>query len=200
MATCEERNPVDRVARNYSDSAEGYAEFWSPLIRPVGCRLLEVLPWRHACRVLDVGTGTGALVPDIRRFAPGAQVVGIDCSPGMLALAAGRGAELAAMDAMRLGLATHQFDVAVMAFVLFHMPEPSVALAEVKRVLRPGATFGLVTWAEDPEPPAGVMWANELAAAGPCDPTPHPERRHDVMNTPDKVTELLESAGFAAGR
>jgi SAM-dependent methyltransferase len=199
MRTDDDLDAVGRLARNYSGSADGYAEFWSPLIRPVGRWLLESLPWSDADRVLDVGTGTGALVPDIRHFAPAARIVGIDCSLGMLALGACKGAHLAVMDAMNLGLRTAQFDVAVMAFVLFHVPDPIGALAEVKRVLRPGAAVGIVTWADDPEPRAGTIWNEELDAWAAWDPSPQ-TRREELMNTPEKLAQLLTTVGFAPGR
>jgi len=52
---------AERVAEIYSGHARGYADFWSPIIRPVACRLLDALPWTDAHRVLDIGTGTGPL-------------------------------------------------------------------------------------------------------------------------------------------
>ncbi|MBI1913884.1 MAG: c-type cytochrome, partial [Planctomycetes bacterium] len=85
----ETRGPddVQRLADAYSAGAAGYAESWSPVIHPIGQRLIEALPWSSARRVLDIATGAGAHVPDVRRWAPGAWVVGVDRSPGMLKLA-----------------------------------------------------------------------------------------------------------------
>ncbi|MBI2219254.1 MAG: methyltransferase domain-containing protein [Candidatus Rokubacteria bacterium] len=189
-----------RLAANYSTSADGYAEFWSPVIRPVARRMLETLPWDGARRVLDVGTGTGALLPDIQAFAPTAHVVGIDRSAGMLALAARDGVRLALMDAPRLGLRPGAFDVAVMTFVLFHLPDPAAALAELRRVLRPDGGVGVATWAEDPLPAAGTMWDATLDEWGAWDPSPPPARRDNLMDTPEKLAALLVIAGLRPRR
>jgi ubiquinone/menaquinone biosynthesis C-methylase UbiE len=57
------------------------------------------------------------------------------------------------MDAMALGLRAGSFDVAVLAFVLFHVPDPVAALVEVRRALRRRGSVGLTTWAAEPTTP-----------------------------------------------
>jgi SAM-dependent methyltransferase len=188
-----------RTAMNYSASADGYAEFWSPVILPPGRRMLEALPWDGARRILDIGTGTGALIPEIHRLAPIASVIGIDPSLGMLARARGVHAPLAAMDAMALGIRAGAFDVAVLAFVLFHVPDPRAGLAEVRRVLRRGGTVGMTTWAEEPATPATQIWDEELDRVGAVDPSPQP-RRDELVDSPAKVRHLLDASGFVLGR
>jgi SAM-dependent methyltransferase len=117
----------------------------------------------------------------------------------MLARATGVGAPLAAMDAMALGVRARTFDIAVLAFVLFHVPDPAAALAEVRCVLRGSGTVGMTTWAEDPATPASQIWDEELGEGGAWDP--HPHATHDqLVNSPEKVRGLLASAGFSPGR
>jgi ubiquinone/menaquinone biosynthesis C-methylase UbiE len=191
---------TQRVAEGYSAYARGYTDTWSPVIRPVALRLLEALPWADVNRVLDVGTGTGALLPDIHRCARSASVVGVDRSPGMLTLAAEHGIALALMDASALAVRDGCVDVALMAFVLFHLQEPVPALAEAARVLRPGGTLGTVTWADDPVTRATQVWDDELNAHGATDPTPMPPRNDDAMNTPEKMAMLFAKAGLETVR
>jgi SAM-dependent methyltransferase len=192
---------VRAVAESYAATAEHYAGIWSPVIRPVGRRLLEGLPLDRAGRVLDVGTGVGALIGDILRLAPSAMVVGVDVSDVMLGVARRTmQVPLAAMDVQRLALAGAVFDVAAMLFMLFHVPEPVVALRETARVVRPGGTVGLVTWGDDPPFEAGRIFEDELEAAG-AGPDPLPlVATHELMNSTEKMEALLADAGLEPQR
>ena len=194
-------NPVAVRAAWYSGLADEYARLWSPVIRPMGERLLQALPLAGASRVVDVGTGVGALVPAIRADAPDAVIVGVDPALGMLR-AARQAASIpvALMDAQRLALRPASFDVAVMAFALFHLPDPVRALAEVARVLRPGGVIGVATWGDRPGFPASDAWDEALAAFG-AGPDPFTAAdRDDLMDTADKLGGLLAAAGFEGVR
>jgi ubiquinone/menaquinone biosynthesis C-methylase UbiE len=128
---------------------------------------------------------------EIRRLAQGACVVGVDRSPGMLELARQHGAPLLLMDGVELGFRDSSIDVAVMAFVLFHLDDPVLALREVRRVLRPGGAVGTVTWAEDPEIEASRVWEAELDTHGARDPVAARPRRDEPLNTPEKMVGLF---------
>jgi len=190
------REDTERLAEIYSSHARGYADSWGPVILPMGQRLLEALPWDGARRVVDLGTGAGTHLPEIRRRAPGACVVGVDRSPGMLALARQHGAPLLLMDGVELAFRDGSIDVAVMAFVLFHLDDPVLALKEVYRVLRPGGAVGTVTWAEDPEIEASRVWEAELDSHGARDPAAPRPRRDEPLNTPEKMVGLLTVTGL----
>jgi len=189
---------LEILADRYSQRAEAYDRLWSPVIRPIGEHLLRRLPLADADRIVDVGTGSGALLPAIRRAAPTATVLGIDRSEGMLELARQKHrGPLALMDAQRLDLPSDAFDVAVVAFVLFHLPDPVRCLSEVIRVLRPGGVVGTATWAREQHPSANAIWDEELAAAGAqAIELPATESRAS-SNSTGKVVALLDRAGFA---
>jgi ubiquinone/menaquinone biosynthesis C-methylase UbiE len=188
------RDGTQQLAEIYSSHAQGYATSWGPVIRPIGQRLLHALPWEGARRVIDLGTGAGTHLPEIRRLAQGASVVGVDRAPGMLELARQQGVPLVQMDGVELGFRNSSVDVVVMAFVLFHLDDAVVALKEARRVLRPGGAVGTATWAEDPEIEASRAWEQELDAHGAWDPIPARPRRDEEMNTPEKVSELFSLA------
>lgn len=102
-------------------------------------------------RVLDLATGTGDLAFALAR-AGAERVVGVDFAEPMIRAAEakrGRGADRAVGsnvaflvgDAMRLPFADGQFDAATVSFGLRNMKDYAGAIAEVRRVLRPGAVF-----------------------------------------------------------
>jgi demethylmenaquinone methyltransferase/2-methoxy-6-polyprenyl-1,4-benzoquinol methylase len=101
-------------------------------------------------RVLDLAAGTATSSVALARS--GATVVGCDFSLGMLRQGRGRGVDLVAGDAMKLPFADASFDAVTISFGLRNVADPSVALAELRRVTRPGGRlvvceFSHPTWA-----------------------------------------------------
>lgn len=102
-------------------------------------------------RLLDAGVGTGR---NIAHYPPGAEMVGIDISPKMLARAERRRAEagshvkLRLMDITRIDLPDDTFDAAVATFVFCVLPnEQQVpALRELGRVVKPGGPIRLLEY------------------------------------------------------
>lgn len=126
-------------------------ELQQPLERRALDAALDLACGGPGDRVLDVATGTGAL---LRRLAHSEvaprEVTGLDASPPMLALARRRlppDWRLLAGDAERLPFPARSFDL-VTACYLLHLLEPTERAAvtrELARVLRPGGRAVLVT-------------------------------------------------------
>lgn len=137
--------PVEAWA---SDQAYGpYVGRWSRLVAP---RFLQWLPARPPSAWCDVGCGTGALAHAILATEQPTRVLGLDPSETYLA-AARRGAAGLPFDAV-MGSATAipasdgQFDRVVSALALNFVPRPGEALAEMRRVTRPGGLIGAYVW------------------------------------------------------
>jgi hypothetical protein len=87
----------------------------------------------------------------------------------------------------------------VIAFRLFHVPQPEAALRDVRRVLRPRGAVGLTTWGQDAVVPALDVWNEELDRHG-APPAPPFIARHELMDTPAKLHSLLGNAGYEQTR
>lgn len=99
---------------------------------------------RPGMRALDVATGTGLVAREARRIA-GADVIGLDLSFGMLAVAARRsGAPLVQGRAESLPVADGSIDFVSMGYALRHVPDLLALAREFHRVLRPGGTVLLL--------------------------------------------------------
>lgn len=94
-------------------------------------------------RVLDLGTGTGRNLP---LFAPGTRPIGVDPYLHNLRWARRRAGAvpLVIARAEALPFRDGTFDTVVSALVLCSVTDPATALAEVRRVLRPGSTLRLM--------------------------------------------------------
>ena len=99
-------------------------------------------------RVLEVGGGPGELSERIAREL-GAEVVMVDSSPRMVELACARGVDARVGDVQDLPFADSEFDCAVAAWMLYHVPDLDRALAELRRILRPRGRLVAVTNGRD---------------------------------------------------
>lgn len=120
---------------------------WSQL---AGELFLDWLAPPSGLRWFDVGCGNRAFTELlVERCAP-ATVHGIDPSAGQLAFARTRSAARVAQfrqgDAMAPPFPDDAFDVAVMALVIFFVPDPAKGLAEMVRVVCPGGTVAAYAW------------------------------------------------------
>jgi ubiquinone/menaquinone biosynthesis C-methylase UbiE len=137
-------------------AAADYEALWQSQLLPAQAELLALAALRSGEAVLDVACGTG-LVAFAAAEAVGARgrVLGIDLSGQMVDAARQRGAaqhlsnvDFQRMDAETLALPDASVDVALCALGLMYMPDPERAVAEMRRVLRPGGRLVAAVWGE----------------------------------------------------
>lgn len=117
-----------------ADDYAANARFVSDLGQPV----LDLLATRAGDRILDLGCGDGALTE--RLVHAGAEVVGVDLSPSLLAAARARGLDARHMDIQHLAF-DQEFDAVFSNAVLHWTTRIDDAVAGAFRALKPGGRF-----------------------------------------------------------
>jgi SAM-dependent methyltransferase len=173
--------------------AHDWARFQEPHFRPFYTTLFERLGIGNATRLLDVGCGSGgaALLASER----GAQVAGLDASPGSIAVARERlpAGDFRVGDMEQLPWSDGSFD-AVTGFNAFQFARtPVAALTEGRRVLAAGGKLGVVIWA----PPAESQQPRIMAAISALAPPQSPGAPGPfALSGPGVLETTLETAGL----
>jgi ubiquinone/menaquinone biosynthesis C-methylase UbiE len=139
---------LDQVRRTYACYAPKYDRWLAFCERALLRGGRAWVAARAVGRTLEIGVGTGR---NLGYFPPGLQLVGVDASAPMLerarrrATGLGRPIDLLLADAQRLPFPDRSFDSVVSTLSLCTIPDEGRALAEARRVLRPG---GRLIWLE----------------------------------------------------
>lgn len=136
-------------ALRFNDGA-AYERLMGRWSHAAGMQFLDWLALPPGGAWLDVGCGNGAFTEVIATRCAPARLEGIDPSPGQIAFARQRAgtpqARYVEGDAMALPCDDAAFDVAVMALVIFFVPDPQRGVTEMVRVTRPGGTVAAYAW------------------------------------------------------
>jgi SAM-dependent methyltransferase len=189
-----ERAAHDRIAGSY-------AEHFAPLTTHALKQLLDAAGIAAGWRVLDVATGPG--IAAASAHARGADVLGVDVSPAMVALARHThpGIVFRMAEVTALPFSGGAFDAVVCNFGLGHFPEPEVAVSECVRVLAPGGSLAFSWWDQPARQRVQGLFRETIAELG-LAPPPEVPRGHDTLrfSDPDAFAELLRGAGLDAVR
>ena len=142
-------------------------------------------------RVLEIGIGSGLNLPFYTQRAQ--QVIGLDPSPRLLAMARGAGRqlegaiELVEGSAEAVPLEDRSVDTVVTTWTLCSIPDPRRALAEMRRVLKPRGRLLFVEHGLAPDPKVR-WWQDRL--------TPAWKRMGGGCHLNRAIAQLIEEAGF----
>jgi SAM-dependent methyltransferase len=189
------------VLERFSVDVDSYAELNAPLLFRAAEPLLDAIDLTSAERIVDLGTGTGRLLRCLQERAPHASVVGTDLVMAMLQRAhEDTAAPVAAMDVTRLALGDSIADVAVSAFVLRFLTDPTEALREQHRVLRVGGVAGVVVWGTAADATHEALFDEVLDEHGAAPYVFGRPLTDKLLDDPDKLRAAMEAAGFPRPR
>lgn len=173
-----QNRPMDAAEYDLMDAVEDRM-WWYRAMHGHALRALEALP--AGARILDAGCGTGGFLAKLRGAHPGAELFGLEYAEGAAARAAAKaGAHVTAGTVNALPFPDASFDAVVSLDVICHgAVEEAAALAEFRRVLRPGGLLVLNLPAHE-----WLRSAHDLRV--------HTARRYDRA----RASAVLSAAGF----
>jgi ubiquinone/menaquinone biosynthesis C-methylase UbiE len=189
------------IRQGWEEVAAEYAKDRLGIFERFGGRLLELLRPSPGSKLLDVGTGTGAVALQARAWVGAeGQVTGSDVATAMVKLAKQSAVEqgiagitFCRMDGEQLDFPDASFDTVTCAFSLFQFPDMSQALAEMWRVLRPGGRIGLSNWGPGYFSPVAALQRDLFRGFGLRQLLSNP-----IAFRPDALQTLLRDAAFTA--
>lgn len=189
------------IAGVFSRASTTYDQVGPRFFAHFGRRLVEVAQIPAGARVLDIATGRGAvLFPAAEQVGPQGHVIGIDLAEDMVKQTADemrrrgvQNAEVRQMDAEQLDFPDGLFDAVTCGYALFFLPNLNDALAEYRRVLKPGGLFAVSTWAEDDQ---RWKWYGELLDKYRPPNAPKPPARMNRFGKRDGMETIMREGQF----
>jgi ubiquinone/menaquinone biosynthesis C-methylase UbiE len=190
-----------RAAFTYNAAADFYDASALGFWKYFGGRTVELLSLAPGSRVLDVCCGAGAsALPAARLVGPRGNVVGVDLAKELLALAQTKATQqhLANIqfepgDMLSLRFPNESFDAVVCVFGIFFVPDMTMAVRELWRLVAPGGQLAVTTWGPNLfEPGNSAFWRSIENVR------PELYKRFspwDRINNPASLTQILNEAG-----
>jgi ubiquinone/menaquinone biosynthesis C-methylase UbiE len=203
---------IEQQRREIYEIAEAIAPTWErrradveEVSTPVREWMLRELSPRAGDTVLELAAGVGDTGFDAATVVgERGRLISSDFSPAMLAAARRRGAERGLanveyrlIDAEQIALEADSVDGVLCRFGYMLMADPARALAETRRVLRPGGRVTLAVWGAMERNPFFTIVAISLTQRGHLPPPEPPGPPVFSMASPERTTALLEGAGFS---
>jgi ubiquinone/menaquinone biosynthesis C-methylase UbiE len=204
----EQRRELYEIAEAIASTWEARRAYVEGVSAPVREWLLRELAPRPGETVLELAAGVGDTgFEAAATLGERGRLISTDFSPAMVEAARRRGSELGVenvdyrvIDAERVELDGDSVDGVLCRFGYMLMADQAAALAETRRVLRPGGRLALAVWGAQERNPFFVTIAISLVQHGHL-PMPEPPGPPVFsMASAERTTALLEGAGFAEVR
>lgn len=184
--------------RGWDRASTYYARYWQRQLLPAQRLLIDKAELGRGDRVLDVACGSGEMTIAVAAaVSPGGWVVATDLSPKMASAtevrattAGAHNVKVTCCDAEQLTV-DGPFEVALCSLGLMYVPHPAIAVAELRRVVRPGGRVVVSVWGDRRH----CGWASVFGivdARVTSDVCPH----FFALGAPGILTGLLRDAGF----
>lgn len=170
-------------------------------------QMLDLARIQEGRRVLDVAAGAGEPAASAaERVGPGGYVLATDISEGIVELAKQvareRGLpqmEARVMDGERLELPDASFDAVICRLGLMYMPHPAVALAEWRRVLKPGGRVAVLVYSTPERNAWGAVPASVIRARAELPPPVSGQPGPFALGGSGVLEGLFARAGLVEG-
>jgi SAM-dependent methyltransferase len=193
--------------QSWEEAASGWVhrqELIRELGAPVAHWMVDALALQPGERVLELAAGLGeAGMLAAELVAPMGGVIVSDQAEAMLAGARKRAADLGlsnvefqVLNAEWIDLPLASVDAVLCRWGYMLMADPAAALAETRRVLRPGGRLALAVWEAIQLNPWALLPAQELIERGVVPPPPEGQPGPFALGSRARVSELLAEAGF----
>jgi SAM-dependent methyltransferase len=191
-------NPLS-AAEPWDLVAEGYAAEAKAVMAPFSQRAAQLVTLKDFSRVLDLAAGPGTLTLEIANLV--GTVTAVDFSETMSTALRTQvskrelhNVDVLTTDGQELPLADNCFDVAFSLFGWMFFPDRAKGLAELKRVLVPGGSLIVSSWAPFDRSPLTAAIFGAMRAADPS----IPEHKADPtsLENPEVLAQELRDGGF----
>lgn len=203
---------IDDLKRTSYEMAETLAPTWErrrafveDVSTPVREWLVRELAPQPGDTVLELAAGagdTGFAAAEL--VGAGGRLISSDFSPAMVDVARRRGTELGVgnveyrvLDAQEIDLAADSVDGVLCRFGYMLMPDPEAALAETRRVLRPGGRLAFAVWGPPERNPFFTLIGRALVERGHMPPPDPAGPGIFSLGIEERIRALVGAAGFA---
>lgn len=143
------------MAKAYGHFSRKYSSIIEPTLRPMADKIINLARIKGSERIMDLATGTGLIARKVANA--NISIIGVDISLGALRTAqslSGGKIPFIVGDAHQLPFIGGYFDLVTCSLSLSHFSDISIALREIRRILRFGGRFIASAWSSEKEDPS----------------------------------------------